>query len=82
MHCRIGDRIASTAGALQRNAGIDLLFVNQIEEMTLSGDDTGASVFLMKCGQNKAAQSTGERTANLFKRALAAISDIGVRLIA
>lgn len=81
MHCQIGDRVSSTAGALQRGAGIDLLFVNQIEEMTLSGDDKGNSVFLMKCGQNKAAQSTGERTANLFKRALQAISDIGVRLI-
>lgn len=57
------------------------MFVNQIEEETLSGDDTGASVFLMKCGQNKAAQSSGERMANLMNRALKTIQDIGVRLI-
>lgn len=81
LHCRIGDRVASTAGALQRNAGIDLLFVNQIEEQSLSGDDNGASIFLQKCGQNKAAQSQGERTANLLNRALKTIQDIGVRLI-
>lgn len=81
VHCCIGDRIASTAGALQRNAGIDLLFVNQIEEMNLAGDDTGASVFLMKCGQNKAAQSVGERSANLLKKVLSKLQDIGVRLI-
>lgn len=81
MHSKLGDRMASTSGALQRNAGLDLMFVNQIEEEILSGDDTGASVFLMKCGQNKAAQSSGERMANLMNRALKTIQDIGVRLI-
>lgn len=81
MHCQIGDRFWSTSGALARHAGIDLRFVNQIEEQNLSGDDTGASVFVQKCGQNKAAQSSGERMANLMNRALKAIQDIGVRLI-
>lgn len=81
LHCQIGDRVASTAGALQRSAGIDLMFINQIEEQSLTGDDTGSSQFLMKCGQNKAAQSTGERTANLINKALKTIQDIGVRLI-
>jgi hypothetical protein len=81
LHCRIGDRVSSTAGALQRSAGIDLLFINQVEEMNLSGDDTGASQFVVKCGQNKAAMSSAERTANLLKRALQTISDIGVRLV-
>jgi hypothetical protein len=81
LHCNIGDRVSSTSGALQRNAGIDLLFVNQIEEQNLEGDDTGASRFVQKCGQNKAAQSQGERTANLLNKALKTIKDIGVRLI-
>jgi hypothetical protein len=81
LHCQIGDRVASTAGALQRGAGLDLMFINQIEEQSLSGDDTGAAVFLQKCGQNKAAQSVGERSANLLNRALKTIQDIGVRLI-
>lgn len=81
LHCQIGDRVSSTAGALQRNMGIDLLFINQIEEMNLSGDDTGASRFVMKCGQNKAAQTTGERSANLLKKVFSTLSDIGVRLV-
>lgn len=81
LHAQIGDRLASTAGALQRNANINLMFINQIEEMNLSGDDTGASRFVIKAGQNKAALSHGERTANLLKRALATINDIGVRLV-
>jgi hypothetical protein len=81
LHCNIGQRFWSTSGALERNAGISLRFVNQIEEMNLSGDDTGYSRFVMKCGQNKAALTTGERSANLFKRALSAIQDVGVRLI-
>lgn len=81
LHCQIGDRVASTAGALQRGAHIDLMFVNQIEEQSLTGDDTGSAVFIQKCGQNKAAQSVGERSANLINRALKTIQDIGVRLI-
>jgi hypothetical protein len=82
LHCNIGDRFWSRSGALERNAGLDVLFVNQIEEMNLSGDDTGATRFVMKCGKNKAAMTTGERTANMFKRALTTLQDIGVRLIA
>lgn len=81
MHVQIGDRISSTSAALQRSAGIDLLFVNQIEEMNLSGDDTGASRFIMKCGKNEAAMSVGERTARQLKFALEKLQDIGVRLI-
>ncbi|AHY26935.1 minor tail protein [Mycobacterium phage Nairb] len=82
LHCKIGDRFWSTSGALERNAGIHLRFVNQIEEQSLETDDTGASRFIQKVGQNKAAMSTGERTANMFKRALTTLQDIGVRLIA
>lgn len=80
LHYQIGDRIASSDGALQR-MGIDMLFVNQTEEQTLNGDDSGRSDFLTKCGQSKAALSRGERHSKLLKRALDKISDIGVHLI-
>lgn len=80
LHCQIGDRIASTSGALQR-AGLDVLFVNQIEEMTLRGKGDGSREFLMKVGQNKAAMSVGERLARLFKKALDTLNNIGVHLI-
>lgn len=81
LHCQIGDRFWSTSGALQRNAGIDLMFVNQIEEMNLECDDSGGSKFVMKCGQNKAAMSVGERNARQLKFALDKLQDIGVHLI-
>jgi hypothetical protein len=80
LHATTGDRFWSTSGALQR-MGIDLRFINQIEEMTLSGDDTGYARFLIKCGQNKAAMSQGERNANLLKKVLSKLQDVGVRLI-
>lgn len=80
-HCCIGDRFWSTSGALQRNAGIDMKFINKIKEMNLSGDDTGADYFVLKCGENKAAMSQGERNANLLKRVLTTLQDIGVRLV-
>lgn len=80
VHFQIKDRIASSSGALQR-LGIDLLFVNQVEEMNLSGDDTGKWTFVTKCGKNEAAKTTGERMAQQLKFALDKLADIGVRLI-
>lgn len=79
VHCEIKDRISSSSGALQR-MGIDMLFVNQIEEMNLDGDDD-AEKFVMKCGKNTAAMSTGERAAQQMKFLLDKIADIGVHLI-
>ena len=81
LHVDIGDRMSSTAGVLERNAGIDLLFVNQIVEQHLTGDETGASRFMMKVGQNKASLSQGERNARQLKFALDKLQDIGVHLI-
>lgn len=80
VHCQMKDRVASSAGALQR-LGIDMMFVNQIEEQILSGDDSGKSEFLMKCGQNKASLSTGERFSQMLKNALDRIADIGFHLV-
>lgn len=80
MHFQIGDRIASSDGVIQR-MGIDVMFVNQVEEMSLEGDESGKSKFLTKVGQNKAAMSRGERDARMFKKLADRISDIGVHLI-
>ncbi|HJT90964.1 MAG TPA: hypothetical protein VJ777_03345 [Mycobacterium sp.] len=80
LHGTIGDRMGSTSGALQRNANLDVMFVNQIEEMSLRGDDTANYEFLMKLGQNKAAMSTGERLARMVKKFSEFLQGIGVRL--
>jgi hypothetical protein len=80
MHYQIGDRIASTAGCLQR-MGIDVLFVNQVEEMTLDGQANGKFDFITKVGQNKAAMSQGERASRLLKKTLDILQNIGVHLI-
>lgn len=79
LHCNIGDRIGSTAGALQR-IGIDLIFVNQIEEMTLQGKGVERT-FLMRCGKNEPVKSMGERFADLLAKALAQLQNVGVHLI-
>ncbi len=76
----IGTRMGSTSGALQR-MGIDITFINQAEEDSLELDDKGSSKYLVKCGQNKAALSRAERDAQMFKKAMDRISDIGVHLI-
>lgn len=80
MDFQIGSRVGSTSGALQR-MGVDLKFVNQAEECTLTGDDKGSSKFLVKCGQNKASMSRAERDAQMFKKAMDRISDIGFHVI-
>lgn len=79
LHFNIGDRIGSTAGALQR-IGIDLIFVNQVEEMTLSGSGVDRK-FLVRCGKNKAVMSQGERFANLLAKAMSQLQNFGVHLI-
>lgn len=80
MHFTMKDRIASSSGVLQR-MGIDLLFVNQVEDMHLTGDETGACQFVVKCGKNDAAKTTGERLAQQTKFILDKLQDIGVHLI-
>jgi|694.fasta_scaffold26233_5 hypothetical protein len=79
LHFNIGDRIGSTAGAMQR-LGVDLIFVNQVEEMTLSGSGVDRE-FLVRCGKDKAGMSMGERLANLMRKALDQIQNVGVHLI-
>lgn len=79
LHFELGDRIASTSGALMRQ-GIDVMFVDQVEETNLQGTDV-AHQFVLKIGQNKAAMTQGERASRLLNKALMKIQDIGVRLI-
>lgn len=79
LHCNIGDRIGSTSAVLQR-VGLDMIFVNQVEEMTLTGNGVERT-FLIRCGKNKATMSQGERFANLLQKALAQIQNVGVHLI-
>ena len=81
LHASIGDRIASTSGALRRHANIDLLFINQIKEMNLSGGGDNAEEFTVKVGINRAAMTVGERNARMVKKALDKLNDLGVRLV-
>ena len=79
LHFNIGDRIGSTSGALQR-IGIDMIFINQVEEMTLKGKFRDKN-FLVMVGKNKATMSMGERFARLVRKALDQIQNVGVHLI-
>lgn len=79
LHFNIGDRVGSTSGALQR-LGLDMMFINQIEEMTLRGKGVDKQ-FLVKAGKNKAQLTMGERTARLLKKVLDTTQAIGVHLI-
>lgn len=79
-HGRVGDRMGHTNGAYRRATGDPIIFVSQFEEMTLQGGD-GDFDFLMKIGQNKAAMSSGEHTALMFKNAFNRLADIGVHIV-
>lgn len=79
LHFNIGDRVGSTSGALGR-IGIDLIFINQVEEMTLTGSGVDRK-FIVRCGKNKAGMSSGERFANLLAKAMNQIQNVGVHLI-
>lgn len=79
---QIGHRIASTHSELLRN-GIGTQFVDQVEEMTLEGDNSAGRPLSwdVLIGLNKAAMSQGERDARTLKKVLNSISNIGVHLI-
>jgi hypothetical protein len=80
LHCNNGDRMGSTDAELER-MGVELMFVNQLQEMTFESDENGKWRFVMKIGQNKASMSRGERDAQMLKKALDAVSDIGFHLV-
>ncbi|MCX8559767.1 hypothetical protein OS122_02490 [Mycolicibacterium mucogenicum] len=80
LHYQIGDRVGSFDGEL-RKMGLNLMFVNRVEENDFTWDETGKWQWQSKIGQNKASMTRGEREAQMWKRAMDAISDIGVHLI-
>lgn len=81
-HCQIGDRMASTHSELLKN-GIDVMFVDQLEEMTLEEDNSAGKPLTwdLTIGLNKAAMTQGERNARTLKKVLATMQNIGVHLI-
>lgn len=79
LHFSIGDRIGSSSGALGR-IGIDMVFVNRVEEMSLKGKGVDRK-FTVQCGKNKAAVTMGERFANLVRKSLDQMQNLGVHLV-
>lgn len=81
-HNQIGDRMASTHSELLKN-GIDMVFVDQLEEMTLDEDNSAGKPLTwdLTIGLNKAAMTQGERNARTLKKVLATVQNIGVHLI-
>jgi hypothetical protein len=57
------------------------MFINQIKEMSLRGQQDKAEEFLIAIGENKAALSSGERIARMTKLALDKLHDIGFRIV-
>lgn len=80
LHFKVGSRIGSTVKEFPNR-----IFVNQVESIDVSWDHTGDGNgldFTIQAGKNKAAMSLGERQARAMQKALNAISNIGVSLIA
>ena len=78
----IGSRIGSTCEIEDVPALSSLIFVDQVEEMTLGWDyanDTPHE-YEVTVGQAKAAMSQSERTARALSKAMTTISNIGVHL--
>lgn len=82
LYADIGDRVCSTQHGITK-AGVDVVFINQVEEMNDSWDHLQGQPYTSewKIGQNKAAMSMGERSARLLKKALQTMNDIGIHLI-
>ncbi len=82
LYADIGDRVQSTQYGITK-AGVDVMFINQIEEMNDAWDHSQGEPLRTdwKIGQNKAAMSMGERSARLLKKALQTMNDIGIHLI-
>lgn len=82
LHFQIGDRISSDHSELLKN-GIDIVFVDQVEEMTLQADNAAGQPLSwdVAIGLNKAAMTNGERQARALKKVLNAVNNIGVHLI-
>lgn len=82
IHADIGHRVGST---IQSKGLESIIFVNQLEEMIASWDNTmGALVpysWLIKAGRSERALSLGERLAKLTKRIGEASRNVGLSII-
>ncbi|PQP24169.1 hypothetical protein [Rhodococcus opacus] len=78
LHFQVGDRIGSTDNAVSQ-----LIFVDQVEELTLAWDWSSDSPheWEVTVGLNKAAMSMAERQNRAINKALQTISNIGVHLV-
>ena len=81
VHIDIGQRLGSTVNAKGLS---DIIWVNQLEEMTGAWDHgEGLPLqWLFKAGKSDRAASIGERVARLTKKMSEALNNIGVQLIA
>lgn len=82
VHFDVGQRIGTTVDS----PGLyDIIWVNQVEEMTPEWDNSGDGQpysWTIKAGKSQRNMSMGERTARLSKKFLEAINNVGVHLIA
>ncbi|OMC55367.1 hypothetical protein A5747_13320 [Mycobacterium sp. IS-836] len=82
VHFDVGNRIGSTVDS----PGIEqIIFVNQVEEMTAAWDNSGDIVpysWEIRAGKSHRNLSMGERLARLAKKFKEAMSNLGVSLIA
>lgn len=78
-HFTVGSRIGSTCRGY-----FNLIFVNQVEEITVSWDNSGGQALSVrvKIGDNKAAMTVGQRMARLVKKIRDILNNIGVHLLA
>lgn len=81
VHFDIGHRIGTTVDSPGVN---DIVWVNQVEEMTPAWDNSGDGdpySWDIKAGKSQRNMSIGERLARLSKRMTEAISNVGVHLV-
>lgn len=82
IHADIGHRIGSN---IQSKGLEDIIFVNQLEEMLASWDNTIGSQqpysWVIKAGRSERAMSLGERLARLTKKISEAANNVGISLI-
>lgn len=81
IHFDVGHRIGSTVNSPGLN---DIIWVNQVEEMTAAWDNSGDGqpyAWEIKAGKSQRNLSVGERLARLAKKFTETMNNIGVKLV-
>lgn len=82
LHIDIGQRMGST---IQSKGIEDIIWVNQLEEMTPAWDnstgDAKPLAWVLKAGKSQRAMSLGERMARVTKKMSEALNNVGAHLI-